>query len=143
MADNDKLNKGNNPNDQAIVPSGGNQVGNVNNSNGNNGNNSNNSNGANNSGKQALAKIDLAKAVSTEVKKPTDGGRVNGIDTGLACLIAIAKYYNIPAEYRQLERAYVLEEGSVDMTTLVRAARDLKLKARAYDNLHEKDLKAF
>ena len=142
MADNDKLNKGNNPNDQAIVPSGGNQVGNVNNSNGNNGNNSNNSNGANNSGKQALAKIDLAKAVSTEVKKPTDGGRVNGIDTGLACLIAIAKYYNIPAEYRQLERAYVLEEGSVDMTTLVRAARDLKLKARAYDNLHEKDLKA-
>ena len=100
-------------------------------------------------GKQALAKIDLAKvpadqvnknqAVSTDVKSE-DGGRVNGIDTGLACLIAIAKYYNIPAEYRQLERAYVLSEGSVDFTTLVRAAHDLKLKARSYEGLKEADL---
>lgn len=98
-------------------------------------------------GKQALAKIDVAKvpadqanrSVSTDVK-PQDGGRVNGIDTGLACLIAIAKYYNIPAEYRQLERAYVLDEGSVDFTTIVRAARDLKLKARSYEGLTEADL---
>ncbi len=98
--------------------------------------------------KQALAKIDVAKVpasqanqtgVSTDVK-PQDGGRVNGIDTGLACLIAIAKYYNIPADYRQLERAYVLDEGSVDFTTIVRAARDLKLKARSYTGLTEADL---
>ena len=98
--------------------------------------------------KQALAKIDLAKVpadqanknqVSTDVK-PEDGGRVNGIDTGIACLIAIAKYYNIPADYRQLERAYVLQEGAVDFTTLVRAARDLKLKAREYSGLTEADL---
>lgn len=61
------------------------------------------------------------------------------LDTGLASLVAIAKYYNIPAEYRQLERAYVLEEGAVDITTLVRAARDMKLKARAYEGLTEAD----
>ena len=101
---------------------------------------------------QALAKIDIAKVpaeqakqskeISTEVAKPVDGGRVNGIDTGIACLIAIAKYYNIPADYRQLERAYVLEEGSIDTITLVRAARDLKLKARAYSDLKEADLKS-
>lgn len=100
-------------------------------------------------GGQALGKItpkkvplDKAKPgqLDTEVKPPEDGGVVNGIDTGLACLIAIAKYYNIPAEYRQLERAYVLEEGSVDFTTLVRAARDLKLKARSYEGLGEADL---
>ncbi len=100
------------------------------------------------SGKQALAKIDVAKVpasqakqggVSTDVKSE-DGGRVNGIDTGLACLIAIAKFYNIPADYRQLERAYVLDEGSVDFTTIVRAARDLKLKARSYSGLTEADL---
>ena len=99
--------------------------------------------------KKALAKIDIKKvpadqannsqALDTEVKKE-DGGRVNGIDTGLASLIAIAKYYNIPADYRQLERAYVLEEGSLDFTTLVRAARDLKLKARSYSGLGEEDL---
>ena len=69
-----------------------------------------------------------------------DGGIVNGIDTGLACLVAIAKYYNIPADYRQLERAYVLRAGSVDVTTLVRAARELKLKARKYNGLKEADL---
>ena len=115
-----------NKDDKALVPSGG---------------------GSNGKG-QALAKIEVAKvpaeqanrAVSTEVKKEEDGGRVNGVDTGIACLIAIAKYYNIPADYRQLERAYVLEEGSIDTITIVRAARDLKLKARAYSDLKEADL---
>ena len=101
------------------------------------------------SGGQALGRItpkkvpaDQAKPgqLDTEVKPPEDGGVVNGIDTGIACLIAIAKYYNIPADYRQLERAYVLEEGSVDFTTLVRAAKDLKLKARKYEGLTEADL---
>ncbi|MCR5834029.1 MAG: type I secretion system permease/ATPase [Selenomonadaceae bacterium] len=101
------------------------------------------------SGGQALGKITPKKvpanqvngqALDTNVKPPEDGGVVNGIDTGIACLISIAKYYNIPADYRQLERAYVLEEGSVDFTTLVRAARDLKLKAREYTGLKEEDL---
>ena len=101
------------------------------------------------SGGQALGKItpkkvpmDKAKPgqLDTEVKVSEDGGVVNGIDTGLACLIAIAKYYNSPADYRQLERAYVLEAGAVDFTTLVRAARELKLKARKYEGLQEADL---
>ena len=103
------------------------------------------------SGGQALGKIELKKVpadqakpgqLDTSVKQPEDGGVVNGIDTGLACLIAIAKYYNIPADYRQLERAYVLEEGSVDFITLVRAARELKLKARRYEGLKEADLES-
>ncbi len=101
------------------------------------------------SGGQAIGKIPLKKVpadqakpggLDTNVKTSQDGGVVNGIDTGLACLIAIAKYYNIPAEYRQLERAYVLEEGAVDFTTIVRAARELKLKARKYEGLKEADL---
>ena len=125
MADNNKKT----PDDKSLVPSGG-QV-------------------PQKSGGQALGKItpkkvplDKAKPgqLDTEVKPPEDGGVVNGIDTGIACLIAIAKYYNVPADYRQLERAYVLQEGSVDFTTLVRAARDLKLKARQYDGLGEADL---
>lgn len=104
------------------------------------------------SGKQALGKItpkkqpanekkgDSINSLDTEVAGQEDGGVVNGIDTGLACLVAIAKYYNIPADYRQLERAYVLRTGSVDFTTLVRAARELKLKARKYEGLKEEDL---
>ncbi|MBD3879263.1 MAG: type I secretion system permease/ATPase [Quinella sp. 1Q5] len=98
---------------------------------------------------QAIGKIEPKKVpidkeklgeLDTEVKQSEDGGIVNGIDTGIACLIAIAKYYNIPADYRQLERAYVLEEGSVDFMTIVRAARELKLKARLYNGLKEADL---
>ena len=84
-------------------------------------------------------KID-ADGLEVEVKEADYSGIVNGIDTGLACLIAIAKYYSIPADYRQLERAYVLKEGSVDFMTIVRAARELKLKARMYDGLKEADL---
>ena len=57
------------------------------------------------------------------------------IDTGLACLTAVAKYHKIPTDMRQLERAYVLEEGAVDTTTLVRAARELRLKVRAYEHV--------
>ncbi len=82
----------------------------------------------------------MQKALNPNVREIEHGGRVNGVDTGLACLIAIAKFYNIPADYRQLERAYVLEEGSVDFITLVRAARELKLKARIYSGLTEADL---
>ena len=99
---------------------------------------------------QALGKIELKKVpadqakpggLDTEVKtSEEEGGVVNGIDTGLACLVAIAKYYNIPADYRQLERAYVLKSGAVDLMTLVRAARELKLKARKYEGLKEEDL---
>lgn len=63
------------------------------------------------------------------------------IDTGLACLVVVAKYHKIPTEMRQLERAYIFEEGSVDTTTLVRAARDLKLKVRAYENVTPANLK--
>lgn len=126
MADNNKRI----PDDKNLVPAQGNQP--------------QKSNG------QALGKItpkkvplDKAKPgqLDTSVHEPEgDGGVVNGIDTGIACLISIAKYYNVPAEYRQLERAYVLQEGSVDFTTLVRAARDLKLKARQYEGLTEADL---
>ncbi len=60
---------------------------------------------------------------------------MQNIDTGLASLVIVAKYYNIPAEMHQLERAYVLEQGAVDTTTLVRAARDMRLKVRAYQNV--------
>ena len=124
--------KNRNPNDKNLVPSKG--------------------QAPQKSGGQALGKITPKKVplqkkgehdinlLDTEVTKTEDGGVVNGIDTGLACLVAIAKYYNIPADYRQLERAYVLQEGSVDFTTLVRAARELKLKARKYEHLKEADL---
>ena len=63
------------------------------------------------------------------------------IDTGLASLSVIAAYYKIPIDMRQMERAYVLEAGTVDTVTLVRAAKDLKLKARAYEGVTREGMK--
>ncbi len=61
-------------------------------------------------------------------------------DTGLGSLIIVARHYKIAVDMRQLERAYVVEAGSIDTTTIIRAARDLKLKARAYHGVTEKKL---
>lgn len=57
------------------------------------------------------------------------------IDSGLACLVHIANHFSIPADIRQLERAYVLDAGSVDLMGIMRAAKDLKLKVRLLEGV--------
>ena len=51
------------------------------------------------------------------------------IDTGLACLVTVAKMMGLPVDPEQMRRAYVVEESGIDMLALVRAARELGLKA--------------
>ena len=53
-------------------------------------------------------------------------------DTALGALVAVAKYYGIPAEYEQIKRAYVVRPEGMDSLTLLRAARDLGLKGREF-----------
>ena len=53
------------------------------------------------------------------------------IDTALGCLA----HFSIPADMTQLSRAYITDEKAVDTTTLLLAARDLGLKARAYEGV--------
>ena len=53
-------------------------------------------------------------------------------DTALGSLVAIAKYFGIPAEYEQIKRAYVVSAEGMDSLTLLRAARDLGLKGREF-----------
>ena len=65
------------------------------------------------------------------------------IDTGLNSLIIIAKHFGIPSDIRQLERAYSLEKGTVDTVTILRAAKDLKLKVRKLDNVESSKFKVF
>lgn len=62
------------------------------------------------------------------------------IDTGLHCLIGIAKHFGIPADLRQLERAYALDKGSIDTISLLRAAKELKLNVRLFDSLDKERL---
>lgn len=54
----------------------------------------------------------------------------NNIDTGLACLVIAARLLDIPADREQLKRAFVVGSEPLDKLTLLRAARELGIKAR-------------
>lgn len=52
------------------------------------------------------------------------------LDTALKCLVTIAKLYGIPADDGQLRRAYVVTAMGMDTLTMLRAAKELGLKAK-------------
>ena len=52
---------------------------------------------------------------------------MQNIDTGLSSLIIVARHFGIPADIRQLERAYALEKGPIDSISILRAGQDLLL----------------
>lgn len=61
------------------------------------------------------------------------------LDTGILCLVKIAKMLGIPAEEAQLRRAYVVDScGGMDTTTILRAANELGLKSRFITTNHER-----
>lgn len=56
-------------------------------------------------------------------------------DTGLLCLVYMARHFDIAADPGQLTRAYVVDVGRLDTVSLMRAAKDMKLKVRLLKNL--------
>lgn len=60
---------------------------------------------------------------------------MENVDTGLSSLVIVAKHFGIPAELKQLERAYVLDKGKINTVSLLRAAKDLKLKVRHLEQI--------
>ena len=57
------------------------------------------------------------------------------LDSALHSLVIVARMLGLPAETEQLKRAYVVSDEGMDTLSLLRAARDLGLKAKA---LHPK-----
>ena len=57
------------------------------------------------------------------------------VDSGLKCLVAIAEHFGIPADLRQLERAYIVDKKNVDTVGVMRAAKDLKLRVRLLESV--------
>lgn len=55
------------------------------------------------------------------------------VDSALACLVQVAAHFSIPADLAQLSRAYITSNEPLDTVALLGAARDLGLKARAYE----------
>ena len=53
------------------------------------------------------------------------------IDPALACLVAAARFQGLPADYEQMRRAYLVA-GPMSRVTLLRAAKDLGFRARAF-----------
>ncbi|MBP1763004.1 MAG: apxIB 3 [Firmicutes bacterium] len=51
------------------------------------------------------------------------------LDTGLLSLVKIAKMLGIPADANQMQRAYAVGEAGMDTVAVLRAAKDLELKA--------------
>ena len=51
------------------------------------------------------------------------------LDTGLLSLVKVAKILGIPADAKQMQRAYVVGETGMDQVAILGAAKDLELKA--------------
>ena len=54
----------------------------------------------------------------------------NPPDTGLACLVLVARFFGVAAQTGQLKHKYARSQEPVSPNELVRAARHLGLKAR-------------
>ncbi len=52
------------------------------------------------------------------------------IDSGLACLVFLARFHQVPADFSGVKHEYAPSEGEMSDTDLLRAAISLKLKAK-------------
>ncbi len=68
------------------------------------------------------------------------------IDTGLACLVMIAKYHGLAADPAQIKHAFAIGADGMHTTDIVRAARELGLSSKAatvdYEKLRKLSLPA-
>lgn len=52
------------------------------------------------------------------------------LDSGLMCLVTASRLLGIPADYHQLKRAFIQTDAPADLITLLRASKELGLKAK-------------
>ncbi|BBB90802.1 MAG TPA: type I secretion system permease/ATPase [Methylomusa anaerophila] len=60
----------------------------------------------------------------------TNSNPATKIDSGLMCLVTAARLLGVPADYQQLKRAFLVADAPADAVTLLRAAKELRLKAK-------------
>ena len=63
------------------------------------------------------------------------GNPQNQPDSGLMCLSTAARLLGIPADYAQLKRAFLIADAPSNAVTLLRAAKELGLKAKQTETL--------
>ncbi|MBI3574566.1 MAG: type I secretion system permease/ATPase, partial [Gammaproteobacteria bacterium] len=69
---------------------------------------------------------------------PHSVNSTQSIDTGLACLVLLARFFGIPADAQQLRHQFVESGKLFDETDLLRAAQHLGLKAGAHESSWER-----
>lgn len=74
------------------------------------------------------------------IEQHTDD-RKPALDTGLSCLVMIARYHGIAADAGQLKHTYAVGEDGMSTTDIVRAARELGFKSKAAEVEYERLLK--
>lgn len=72
---------------------------------------------------------------STDPKGSASAGPGAMVDTGLRSLVILSRYFKMPVELEQLERACVVRPGPVDETILLRVARLMHLRVRLRTDL--------
>ena len=60
------------------------------------------------------------------------------VDTGLACLIMVARFYQVAADPAQIHHQFGTHDKPLDETALIRATRHLRLKAKAVTTTQDK-----
>lgn len=63
------------------------------------------------------------------------------IDSGLMCLVTAARLMGIPADYGQLKRAFAISEAPIESIILLKAAKELGIKAKQNQTILAKILK--
>lgn len=56
-------------------------------------------------------------------------------DSGLMCLVTAARLMGIPADYQQLKRAFLVDDAPANAVILLRAAKEIGLKAKQTDTI--------
>lgn len=55
----------------------------------------------------------------------------NEANSGLHCLIMVARYHNIAADPEQIAHTFALDDSGMDALRIIKAARELGLKSRS------------
>jgi subfamily B ATP-binding cassette protein HlyB/CyaB len=63
------------------------------------------------------------------------------IDSGLACLVVLARFHGVPADPAQLAHLHQIDGGPFDVKSILLAARSLRLKAKQVDSSVDRLLK--
>ena len=71
--------------------------------------------------------------VKEDIKPEAQNNNQPKLDTGLACLVMIAKFHGVASDPEQIKHAFAIGNDGMNETDILRAAKELGFKAKAVD----------